>query len=126
VVEEELFPWCNPCNLPHKQETCLVAQEAARLANEIYKHGSGNSKNYVGDVHDMINAISESSSEQVKGMKDLDQAIIYRALAPKPTQEEIKRRIQEKDWNTYQRRRKQVQPQHQEPPTQPSVPSPQP
>ena len=49
--------------------------------------------------------------------RDLDQPNISRALAPKPLQEEIKRRILEKDWVTYQRRDKQVQTQPQEPPT---------
>jgi hypothetical protein len=47
----------------------LVAQEVARLASEIYNDGPRNSINYVGDIHDMINAISESPNEQVKGVK---------------------------------------------------------
>lgn len=99
VVKEEPLPWCNPCDLPHKQEPYLFAQQAARLASETYNDGPINSINYVGDFCDEINIVSNSPNEQIKEAKEKekDQATISRALAPKPTHEEIKRRIQEKD-----------------------------
>jgi hypothetical protein len=114
--------------LLHKQDTFLVAKEAIRLASESYNDGPRNSINDVGDFCNEINVLSNSPYEQVKWAKerDLDQSYISIALAPKPLQEEIKRRILEKDWATYQRRDKQVQTQPQEPPTQPSAPIPQP
>jgi hypothetical protein len=36
VVDEEPLPWCNPCNLPHNQESCMVAKEDTPLTSEIY------------------------------------------------------------------------------------------
>ena len=89
--------------------------------------GPRNSINYVSDFCDEINVFSSSPNEQVKWEKerDLYQSNISISLAHKPLQEEIKRRILEKDYVAYQRRDKQVQPQPQEPPTQPGAPIPQ-
>jgi hypothetical protein len=51
----------------------------------------------------MINNVSNPSNQKVKGVKErgLDSTTIPRTLALRPSQEEIKRRIREKDWVTY-------------------------
>ena len=28
AVDQETLPWCNPCEQPHDQDTCLIAKEA--------------------------------------------------------------------------------------------------
>ena len=99
MVEEEPFPWCKPCDLLHKQDTCLVAKEAIRLVSESYNHGPRNSINYVDDFCDENNVFSNSPNEQVKWAKerDLYQSKISIFLSPRPLKEEINRRILEKD-----------------------------
>jgi hypothetical protein len=99
VVEEEPFPWCKHFDLLHKQDTCLVAKEAIRLASESYNDGPRNSINYVSDFCDEINVFSNSPNEQVKWAKerDLYQSKISIFLSPRPLKEEINRRILEKD-----------------------------
>ena len=108
MVEEEPFPWCKPCDLLHKKDTCLVSKESIRLASESYNDGPRNSINYVVYFCNEINVFSNSPNEQVKWEKerDLDQSNISRALAPKPLQEEIKRIILENERVTYQQRDK--------------------
>jgi hypothetical protein len=49
--------------------------------------------------------VSEEQIKEIKG-KSIDASVITKALAPKPSQEGIKRRIQEKQWITYQRKGK--------------------
>jgi hypothetical protein len=36
VIKEYPFPWCKPCDLFHKQNTCLVSKEAIRLTSDSY------------------------------------------------------------------------------------------
>jgi hypothetical protein len=103
MVEQEDLPWCGPCDQPHSQDTCLYAKEITQLASEINKEGSSDLNNYVGDGPSMINNVHILANDQ-----SVDQAAIERALTPKPSQEEIRRRIRERDWVTYQRRGKQM------------------
>jgi hypothetical protein len=53
-------------------------------------------KGFVGDYPNIINNINR-----------VDQATIERLNQPNPSQEEIKRRIREREWLRYQRRNKQ-------------------
>jgi hypothetical protein len=106
VVEQQDLPWCNPCDLPHSQDTCLYAKEIAQHVNEINNDGSSDLNSHVDDWPSMINDVHILSIDQERGF---DQANVARALVPKPSQKDIKRRIRERDWVTYQRMCKQMQ-----------------
>ena len=74
----------------------MVSKKVFQQVGEINKDGSSELNNYiVGEWHDMINNVSNSPNEKDKGVKGkgLDLATIARDLAPKPSQEEIRRRI---------------------------------
>jgi hypothetical protein len=61
-LKKSPFSWCNPYNSPHKKENSLIPMEVSQLAFEMYNDVERNSINYVGDIHDMINAISNPSN----------------------------------------------------------------
>ena len=89
----------------HDQNTCMVSKDIFQQVNDTNKDGPSDLNNYVGEWPDMINInISNYPNEKDKGVKwkGLDLATIARDLAPKPSQEEIRRRISEKDSVTYQ------------------------
>jgi hypothetical protein len=123
VVDRDSLAWCNPCEQPHDQDTCLIINKAFQQASEVSKEGSNGTEtnNYVGEWFDTINNIYNLSDEQMKKIKDksIDASTIAKALAPKPSQEKIKRRILEKAWITYKRKGKPIQQYHNSPPHQP-------
>ena len=61
--------------------------------------------NYVGEWTSMISNVSNDQTNE----RIIDPTIIDRELSPNPSQEEVKRRICEKDWVTYECRGKQIQ-----------------
>jgi hypothetical protein len=98
----------------------MFTMESNVQTSETNKDGSSDSNNCVGEWPNMINNASNLSNDQMKDIKktSLYSSTIARVLAPKPYQEEIKRRIQEKYWVTYQHRGKQFQQESQSDPMQ--------
>jgi hypothetical protein len=47
----------------------MVAKEATQLTSDIYNDGPINSINYVGDLFDMINNVSNPSNDKSKGKR---------------------------------------------------------
>jgi hypothetical protein len=79
VVDHEMLPWSNPCGLPHDQNTWMVSKYVFQRVNEINKDVPSNLNNYiVGEWPEMINNVSNSPNEKVKGVKGkgLDLAIV--------------------------------------------------
>jgi hypothetical protein len=65
VANHEILPWCNPCGLPHDQNTCMVSKEVFQQVGEINKDRSSELNNYiVGEWSDMINNVSISPNEK--------------------------------------------------------------
>jgi predicted RNA-binding protein with PUA domain len=76
VIDQRVSPWCDSCNLPHDQETCVISNDFTQLVNE---ECPSDLNNFVGEVPDMINNVSNPSNEQVKGIKGLEKYTIARA-----------------------------------------------
>jgi hypothetical protein len=94
--DHEVLPWRNLCGLPHDQNTCMVSKEVFQQVGVINKDGPSDLNNYiVGEWPDMMYNVSNTPNEKAKGVKGkgLYLATIARDLAPKPSQEEIRRRI---------------------------------
>jgi hypothetical protein len=60
MVDHETFPWCNACEEPHDQDTCLYVGDIIEHAREANKEESSgdDTTNYVGEGMDTINNVT--------------------------------------------------------------------
>jgi hypothetical protein len=96
IVDHGTSPWCNPCEQPQDQDTCIYAINVMQHVREANREKVGRTKanNYVRNWMDIVNNVttynvSEEHMKEIKG-KSIDASAIARALDPNPSQEEIK------------------------------------
>jgi hypothetical protein len=79
------------------------------IVHDAYVMNNGN--DHVYNVQRKVFNVNENQMKQIKG-QSIDVNVITRMYGEIPSQEEIRRRIREKDWNTYQKKKKNIPPQN--------------
>lgn len=112
MVYHETLPGCRACRDAHDEDSCPVIIQARESNNEF--PNKLDTMNYVGEESDIICSVtgkaynvSEDQMKQIKG-KSVYSDVITRMYGEKPTQEQIRKWIRDKEWNTYQRINKAV------------------
>jgi hypothetical protein len=129
AVEHETLPWCITCQDSCDENACPLTIQTREtrgdspefenmifVNDDYFAHNAYDWNNEYDNVYNvqrkMFN-VNENQMRQIKG-QSIDANVITRMYGEMPSQEEIRTKIREKEWNTYRKKKQPISPQNHE------------